>query len=377
MNLPNVEVKKYGGDPMTFHEFFAIFDEQVHKTRLTPGQKLIRLLQYTIGDAYKAIAHYAGTGEVGYNEARKVLKKRFGSDLMISDHVIKSIKNGKPVHSPKELQDLADELKTCKTILSKMGRLREIDTQSSIVDIINRLQPYLCNRWKRRAMEFKREKDEYPGFAEFVDFISSEADEAMDPVYGNVGVSKKSQSTSITLSSPASTFMSYIPPQSRQHSCVICNEPHRLFLCETFKRMKPLDRRQLVKDYRLCENCLLNNHDTSQCRKPSVCSVPNCGLKHTKFIHVDVPNVISQSRSSSPVTVNSMNTVYANSCHVDVFVPIVKVELNDKVTTNALLDNASTSTFCTQRLLNKLQLQGKFVNYTLNTISAAEERFGC
>jgi hypothetical protein len=365
MNLPKVEIRKYNGDPLTYHAFFALFDEHVHKTRIDPTSKLSRLLQYTDGDAYKAIAPCAGMGSEGYDEARAILKKRFGSDLLISDHVIKSVKEGKPVRTPKDLQDLADELNTCKTILTKMGRMREIDTQTSIIEIVNRVQPYLRNRWKRKAMEFKREKEAYPDFADFVAFISSEAEEATDPVYGAVGAVNMTQHSSKSKPAVSSSFVSDVQPQRNVYPCVACHQHHRLFACETFKGMKPLDRLQLVKKHKLCENCLLNNHSTEQCRKPSICSVPNCGMKHNKFIHIDQSSSSSQLQDSSQLNVHS--------CPVDVVVPIVKVDVNNAIVTNALLDNASTASFCSERLFKALNLKGTVVNYTLNTMSSRQE----
>ena len=106
--------------------------------------------------------------------------------------------------------------------------------------------------------------------------------------------------------------------------CVLCGAAHRLFYCDTFKSLKPVQRLKVVKDNKLCENCLLSNHEVSTCRKPSVCSVPNCGKKHTRFIHIDeVTNVIQNvdmsdqsvnvlQDSSGDISANSANCMIAN-----------------------------------------------------------------
>ena len=48
---------------------------------------------------------------------------------------------------------------------------------------MQRLQPYLQTRWKKLALKVKTNKDLYPSFSEFVDFMSQVAGEMNDPVY--------------------------------------------------------------------------------------------------------------------------------------------------------------------------------------------------
>ena len=60
----------------------------------------------------------------------------------------------------------------------------------------------------------------------------------------------------------------------------------RPYNCETFKRMQPDERVNVVRQCQLGFNCLLPGHCSNACRKQSVCSVPGCGRKHTKFLHV-------------------------------------------------------------------------------------------
>ena len=145
--------------------------------------------------------------------------------------------------------------------------------------------------------------------------------------------------------------------------------------------MKPFDRMQVVKNHRLCENCLFSNHKTQDCRKPSVCSVhvPGCGQKHTKFIH------LNESRNSSSLpndqgnanaTVHQVQTEksFDNSHEcVDVRVSVVKVIANGSFVTHALLDSGSTTSFCTQRLVDRLRIEGSEVNYTLSILNLSQQ----
>ena len=371
INLPNLELVTFSGDPMDYHSFMAAFDEHVGSTNLLPGRKLSRLVQYTDHNARKAIKPcQAIGGQEGYEQAREILERRFGNDYLVSETIIKSVKNGKPVRSPEEMQSLADELTNCHLTLKNMKRLEEIDSQTFIVSILERLQPYVRNRWKRQALERKREHGRYPGFDDFVKFIIKEADEATDPVYGNVSASNKSNRS-------GNTGTSFSTQAKIKFPCKACNQDHNLFSCPSFKAMNPLERLNFVRQHKLCENCLYSNHKTSDCRKPSVCSVPGCGQKHTKYIHVDPSrNYNSSSGSSSQrhTTANVTDAVsHLNEGKEEFHVPIVPIEVNDKCKVNALLDTASTNTFCSQRLVDLLGVQGRMTSYTLTTLTSKNE----
>ena len=164
--------------------------------------------------------------------------------------------------------------------------------------------------------------------------------------------------------------------------CIVCKGDHRLFYCQAFKDMKPHDSLHLVKKHKLCENCLLSNHVTLNCRKPSVCSVEGCGQKHTKFIHVNqTKNVSNAQVVSNEHVVDGVKDSVAHhvkivdgssNTEVNVHIPIVKVRVNNKIDVLALLDTASTSTFCTKDLVDKLGVKGSGTNFQLCTLNRSQ-----
>jgi hypothetical protein len=367
INMQCLEIEPFDGDPLKFHSFFTIFDENMERSVFNGRTKLTKLLSKTSGKANTAIQSCALIGgEKGYEEARKILQSRFGSHHLISDRVVKGLKNGPPVKGASDLMVLADELQNALTILDNLKKLPEVDTQSSIVDIVNRIQPYLRNRWRKLAMDMKRDKDEYPSFREFVQFIRKEADDASDPVYGNHSTQRPVNVTHDVKSRKSSTFVtsSKDNPARKKFPCVLCGELHRLFYCQSFKSMKPVERLKIVKDHKLCENCLLGNHTVENCRKSSVCSVPGCGAKHTKFIHLE-PTSGSREVSSHQVQVAATSDTSGESF----FLPVVPVIVNGKYKASALLDNASNTTFCTKALVDSLGVKGSTVNCVLSTMS--------
>ena len=285
--LPKVEIECFDGNPTNFQSFFAIFDELVDKLVCGSQIKLTRLLQYTSGAARAAIRNCALIGgDEGYRQAREILVNRFGNPHLVSQKVIKELKYGKTVSRAVDLQQLADELRMARAVLESIGMLSELENQQSILDILHRCKPFIANRWRRTALDYKRMHFRYPPFGRFVEFMVEVASEACDPVYGGDG-DKGSKISCVNALVSETVTVDRPYGKSPVPECVVCGALHRLFYCDAFKQMSPTTRLDLVKKHRLCFNCLLPGHSAGKCHKPSVCSVAGCGRKHTKFIHVD------------------------------------------------------------------------------------------
>ena len=149
--------------------------------------------------------------------------------------------------------------------------------------------------------------------------------------------------------------------------------------------MKPVERLQFVKQNKLCENCLMSNHTTDDCRKPGRCTV--CNAKHTRFIQIEnVSQGLNESTSNPSLNnLTNSNVVHVNgecgptrlseSCNnvpstgKHVLLPLVNVTINETYSTYALLDTASTGSFCTNNLVKSLGISGKKVTLNMNTLS--------
>jgi hypothetical protein len=178
--------------------------------------------------------------------------------------------------------------------------------------------------------------------------------------------------SSDSLKTHSSSFMTGVNNKDHttfKNSCLLCKANHRLLFCDEFKKLKVDKRIELVRQNNLCENCLLANHNVSNCRKQGICTVPGCGKKHTRYIHV--------KRSNANVTggVNSFetNSVKLNEAETDFLLPVVPVIVNDKIHTHAFLDFGSTTSFCTKDLVDRLDVKGVDVRYNLNTMSQTDE----
>ena len=370
LSIPKLELPTFCGDPLEYPSFIAIFDESVDSKVNDDQIKLTRLLQYTTGPAHNAIRNCSLVGgSAGYAEARKILKNRFGNDILVSQKLIDDLKQNKRVTSASDLQQLADDLVMAQAALSKIGKLHEIENQQTILEILDRCPRFVKDKWRKKALASKRDSGTYPPFSEFVKFISAQAEDWGDPVYGSQSV-KSIKGSGVKLPSGSSHNISSTPKQQSPTPCVICNDNHRMFNCAKFRAMTPVARLQVVKDHKLCFVCGLPFHMSRSCKNQSVCPVPNCQRRHSKFIHIDPSPKNNPASDEDHLNVAGSGSTCAFGSNV--YLPIIPVLVNGR-RANALLDKGSTNTFVTKSLAKELGLTGKSHSYILKTVSHAEK----
>ena len=382
LNLPKIELEPYDGNPMKYMEFFSLFEESVEKHTSDHQIMLTRLLQYTSGEANDAIRSCSMIGgKEGYVQARKILESRFGNGDLISESIITSIRSKKSIKTPDEMRKLADGLDNSYIILSRLGKLSEVESQSCIIDIVNRLPAYVIKKWRKFALEAKDKVGKYPNFIELVKFMKKEAMEALDPVYGHnkfkhLDASFQSDNFSATVDTRSDSHTSGQNRYTFRNKCNVCEESHPIWLCSKFKSMSVKDRSDVVTKHNLCKNCLKVNHNAAQCRRPSYCTQTGCMTKHSKFLHSDnelqIPtvesdNTIDKTEPRASLATGVENSVNHGETHI--YLPIIPVKVNgNKDTRLALLDTASNTTFCTRKLLRDLNIKGCKIEYRLNTL---------
>ena len=155
--MPKVGMDKFDGNPANYQNFMALFDESFG-TLSDDQVKLTRLLFYTTGAAKLAIKDTILIGgSQGYQQARKLLHDRFGNPHLVSQRIMKDLKCGKSVRKPHELEQLADQLSVALTTLTKLDMLGEINTQESIIQILERCPDNVRSQWIKKALRDKRQ----------------------------------------------------------------------------------------------------------------------------------------------------------------------------------------------------------------------------
>ena len=187
MQLRKAELMTFSGDPLDFCLFMGSFDNSIGSAALDDSAKLNRLFHYRKGEALKVIKCCAVMSpSEGSARARVLLKERFGDDYKISEMWVRKVTEGPVIGhcEGRHLQEMADDLRSCKETLGAMNKLEEIDTRRSMVKIVERLPQPVRSRWRRLVVKSLETTNRYPSIAELVCFISEAACEVTDLVFG-------------------------------------------------------------------------------------------------------------------------------------------------------------------------------------------------
>ena len=414
MQLPKAELMTFNGDPLEFWMFMRSFDNSIGSAAIDDSAKLNRLFQYCKGEALKVIKCCAVMSpSAGYAKARALLKERFGDDYKISEMWVKKVTEGPVVRHGEGhcLQELADDLRSCKETLEAMNKLEEIDTRRSMVKIVERLPQSLQGRWRKSVVKTLETTGRYPSIAKLTQFVSEAAREATDPVFGvSESKSKDSSRRDLRRSGRSSTGSSFgVQGHEDQQNlesrgnfndakfkntrttprvCRLCKGDHVLSVCSRFKAMSPGERLSFVCSKKLCFCCFDGRHVVRQCKAGIICGVEGCRVKHSKLLHRSFErpgkeNPDEQQAVPNPGSSSQQIESHTHACsspkhgEIKLALPIVPVKVRAKGQTvyhytQALLDSGSTKTFCSEALIEKLGVKGQRANLSLTTVNSRE-----
>ncbi|KAL9982123.1 hypothetical protein ACROYT_G010928 [Oculina patagonica] len=427
--LPKPELNKFNGNPLEFWSFIRSFDNNIEKNSTDEGEKMTFLLQYCTGAARDAIKSCVTMDPaLGYQEARKLLKDRFGHPFKIATAHLNQVTRGPPVkpNDQKGLLAFADQLKDCQNVLHSIGYLDEINSADNLRSIIDRLPFHLKTKWLVVADSIQ-ESGQRPRIHHISIFVTDKARAANNPVFGgalnsdkDTGKKDRPNKKTVPPSTMGTTHAAHgdferssspVPngvsengqPTSRRRNvfvkCLVCDGIHQLWNCEQFKRKSYEDRMKIIRDAKLCDNCFKVGHLAKGCIQKSSCYVEGCNRKHMTIIHP--PEQTSPARletrethedneaSSSSHPRGSGNADHVSQNHsigagvrrpdsqairtggkVRLRIVPVRVRGNQPghvLETYALLDSGSDVSLCDEKLIRELGISGVKRNFFLTT----------
>ena len=380
IQLPKTELMMYDGNPLEYTSFITSFENSVHHQSVPDSAKLDRLVQYTTGRAKKLLqCCLSKPPNEGYILARKLLKDRFGNPDHITQAWIERILNRPKVYGSSQLVEFADDLRCAMETLSTTCALSEISSQDKLFAIAEKLPDYLARRWLKKVHKIK--KDRAASIKDLVEFITDEAEEASDPVFGKLAQGNKKKNTSdLTNKQGKKAYSSQTAapssgkagsnqkqPPMMVYSCPCCQENHFITRCQKFRDMRVKDRLSFIKAKHLCFLCLKPNHNSQECTRTFVCDINGCGKKHNRFLHLptnDAPNPVSTLNDTKVKTTTAVNCNYSKSASGKIALPIMAVRVRGKgrrnyTDTYALCDSGSNQTYISRHLADSLGLSRK------------------
>ena len=343
------------------------------RTNLSNAEKIVYLQRaLKDGSAKNAIEGLSHSGE-NYDEAVKCLKARYDRPRLIHrTHVqmivdTPSLKEG---HG-KELRQLHDNIQQHVRALKTLGCDLPGKFITSMIEL--KLDVDTLFEWQKHSQS----TTDVPHFEKLLEFIDLRAQASET----SCATHKKKPPNRVT-SFAAST-------NSFGNNCVVCKtEKHPLYICAKLKSLPHDEKVSVLKTNNLCSNCLTSGHFKRQCKSIHKCKVCQ-KLLHT-LLHIGQQNPTPPSGSQTatpvslapvsftpvsftPVSSNTAMKLKSNAllmtCRVSVIAPDVS-----SVEARALLDNASSASFVSERLVQSLSLPRFHQHVRVSGIGGVSQR---
>ena len=216
-------------------------------------------------------------------------------------------------------------------------------------------------------------------FHDLVVFVDRAADEITDPVYSRLLTAGKGTHKPLHFpkgdAKAVAANASVLSPPVHTGGCVMCNGSHGLACCGQFKELNVDARVKFARQKSLCFNCLKRGHKSYSCTVAKRCPITDCGRKHSQFLHRTPPADVQVSPPPEQAAGGEaeQRCMSTGAGIVETALPLVPIvtwsrDGTQSVPTFALLDSGSTTSFCTERLINDLRLEGQPEKLHLSTL---------
>ena len=296
MRLPLVEIKKFGGDVTVYAQFTRAFDLKIGNKISDEVEKLYYLEQHMVpGSKAHLIVSSCLYLTDGFQEAKRLLYKRYGQPATLASAYLDKISELKPIRTDdsNSLDHFAIVLSECKNALKDDSNLME--DPRTMRCITCKLPPPLVHRWRRQVDDIEEKNGRRATFEELVLFVTKEARVASNPVFGQMlyeGDQKRKSAAERNIMRPQvnfkqKTFVAATQAEPERSSCLFCDrQGHQVMECRRLGEATQEDKKAFVQRMSLCYGCLKRGHRSRECRRRATCAV--CGRRHPTSLHMDL-----------------------------------------------------------------------------------------
>ena len=390
--MSKIGIPVFEGDKRKFESWNAAFLACVDAAPTAPETKMLQLRQYLRGEPLEAVEKF-GYSSSAYDAAKALLVRKYGGKRrQIAIH-LEELDSLRPVRSgrPKELERFVDLLTVAVINIKDAGRSAELMPGTFYSRLLKKLdQPLVAqyHRWR-----YDRQQDE--SVEVLLEWSGLEVEFQITAAEAVDGLSAVSAGPRWRQSAPPAKPHTFVAARQEPgprneslsvHSCPSCKGRHSIWKCLAFKALGVAKRWQVAKDNGLCYRCLGVGHTGRGCPRSQPCGVKECKLLHHRLLHRDgqrTQNPLPQDavahkpggKQDDSKTEKATLTTGGSAIISMRVIPVMLTAGDKQVCVNALLDDASTDSYITERAADELGLVGNTRSLTVSVLNGGTETF--
>lgn len=278
LNLEPIKLPIFSGSYTEWPTFKNLFLSTVDsKPRLSKAEKMHYLRTSTQGEALGLFSKLPLTEE-NYAIAWNRLVNRYDDKMIIFRSYMESFLNQEQITKP-------DVTALRKLQSATSQALEAIDALG-----VSERDPWLIHLTLRhldrqtQALWSEKKPEGIPTWTDFDNFLNTRC-RILESCPAAVSQQQRSKSNT-----KASTC---VASDKKQENCQFCKiNPHRLYKCRKFLGLSHEQRLDIVRNLKLCENCLIESHPIQSCNYQSC---KECSETHNHLLHLAFSNPITQT----------------------------------------------------------------------------------
>uniref|UniRef100_A0A1B0EXY1 DUF5641 domain-containing protein n=1 Tax=Lutzomyia longipalpis TaxID=7200 RepID=A0A1B0EXY1_LUTLO len=371
--LDVIKIQPFSGDYTEWKTFKDLFESIIgNDDTLTKSEKMQYLKTLIVGEAQPIIESLKVCDE-NYDVAWTILSKEFDSAAPIVASYMKDF-FALPAVASASVQGIQNLQRKSNSILQALDAMEVTSRDPFIIySILQKLDE------ETRALWAGKVKENCPTWEQFNEFLVERSFQLRmslpEKSYKSQTHPKKSLPTN---KKPKMNSTSLAATEKK--NCEFCKlHPHKLFRCKKFIALDGMRRLAAVKELKVCENCLSDNHKVEHCSY-SLCNV--CNGKHNRLLHdaiiiatttIPTPGG-SQGQTGNPVNLicKNVTTKMSKVLLATVMIRIVDSS-GEQHLCRAILDCGSQVNMISARLCQLLHLKKKTVNLSIEGVGTSSQ----
>ena len=291
--MPIPEPSVFDGNPMSYPDWIFQFKSLVDNRGLSVSEKIQYLNRYTSGAAKEAVGgFFVLRSEDAYLQAMKVLERRYGDPLLISESFRAKLDAWPRIKNKdkKAIRQYSDFLLQCTAAMKEVETLSILNDVREVKKASSKLPDFLQHAWDRRTALVRREESRFMTFPELARYIQEESEVLNDPILGLVTSSQPTDAPRVPKTGTKMVFStdtgggSEEPPPPPPRQCRFCKtDTHSTQYCRHLEGKSYEERSEWVKGERLCFGCLQPGHVSKACTRRATCK--RCKRNHPTSLH--------------------------------------------------------------------------------------------
>lgn len=305
LRLEPMKLENFSGNYRQWSEWRALFDSLIHNNeRLSSTQKFHYMKRSLTGAAERVLSGWQITGE-NYGEAYNTLVNIYENRYRIIMAHLEELMQLEPCRT-ESIESIRKLIDTTHRVLRQLT-VMECPVQHwdnfMVYMLISRMAPKTLEAW-----EISQDLHNMPPVGDVLNFLERRSRGIINvqksQPNSNNGATERSNNTRYT-NTKAKPTGSYQSANTSALNCYNCKQPHPMHRCQRFNNLSLEERRNRVRELKLCFNCFKPTHNSNSLS----CQFGDCGRCPGKRHN----SLLCPKATQRQVNVNVVRTVDSNS----------------------------------------------------------------